>query len=258
VLDRVEDGQRFVAAPQFREARPLVRPHPGEIGRHGARGFVLRERFVEPPGEFERLRVVGASHLQVRMQLDSSRADGQRRGIVTLPEAHERFRHRQQRQQRVDRFAAFQDVERFGASTRRGVQPGEPDMRRLQRRVFRNRLQELRLRFVHAPLEQMQCVRAIAAQFRRQPAEFNGARVDFEESPIHLPRQAHAERRERHTIPDRPTNERRSDGVSVAACSKHSMARSKPSRVRRWKKCHPRRTSCPTSARRSDVRASDG
>ena len=56
-------------AAHLREARRLERTHPRQVRRHHRAELILLQRLVEPAGELERHRVVGARDLQVRVQL---------------------------------------------------------------------------------------------------------------------------------------------------------------------------------------------
>ena len=56
------------------------------------------------------------------MQLDSPTAERDGRVEIALPAAHQHFGGRQRRQQRIDLFAAAQDLERLVEAAERAVE----------------------------------------------------------------------------------------------------------------------------------------
>ena len=177
------------------------------------------------------------------MQFDC--LDPERDGVIELaaPEPDSHLGHRQRRPQRIGQVSALHDLERFIGALERAVEHGQADVGRRQRRILAQRQQEFRLGLRVAALEHVQAVRAIASQQRRQVAEGQRLRVRLEKALIHrrggrIPNVASV-----RYDSERPSNARRSDGDSSAACLKQSIARSKPARVRRLQKCHPFRTS---------------
>ena len=69
VLELREDRHGFVLRP-CRASNRLFRPQPGEIRRHDAGEPVFDERFLEPAGQIQCLRIVGAAEREIRMEID--------------------------------------------------------------------------------------------------------------------------------------------------------------------------------------------
>ena len=203
------------------------------------------ERLVRPSREFERLRVERASDLQIRMELDGPAADVDRRVVFAPPVADHDFRDGQRRQQRIDRDSR--------GRAPRALRPSGRAIRRASRGA--------RTPSASAGLSRIVCWNSASASANRRSNRCRPCARLHRSSGVSA---ADGDRRARATVRNARTSRaatacrrwrgrvtrpralrtsRKSDGHSTAARSKHSIARSKPSRVRRFQKCQPRRTS---------------
>ena len=62
-------GRALMLESHVRQARPLERTQPRQIGTHHRREPILRQRLVKLARKLQRLRVGRARHLQIRVQL---------------------------------------------------------------------------------------------------------------------------------------------------------------------------------------------
>ncbi len=192
----------------------------------------------------ERLRVVHADDLQIGMELDRLLAVGDRGVEVAAPEAQQQRRRRQRRHQRILELALLEHRRRGIEAVHGDVEQGRAHVGGAVGRLLGERGEELRLRPLELLFEEVQAMPAIAAELGTQAAQRHRLFVGFEELRDTRRRVPASRRWPASGSRSRaPRTRGRRRGIRRRRARSTRWRARRASRVRRFKKCQPLRTS---------------